>query len=345
MSARKHELLNINGVRIHAVEQGEGPLVLLLHGFPELWYSWRHQLPALAAAGYRAVAIDQRGYGVSSKFWQPDAYRIHRMVDDAVGVVKALGEKQAVVVGHDWGAPVAWTAAWLHPEIFRGVVGVSVPFAGRGLVALPSSPFGERKPAELHRELAGPGQDFYQDYFGALGAVIEEFEEDVRGWFRDGVYSLSGDALRQTGMDFANIDPVAFIRGSALCVPHGTRMRDRFMKPTSQPEWFNEQDLNFFTAEFERTGFAGGLNYYRNIDNDWEDLAGQADKPLTAPSMFICGDLDVCYAWGQEAIARAPERMPNYVGARIFKGCGHWTQQERVEETNAALLEFLKAIQ
>ncbi len=344
MSARKHHLLDISGVRIHAVEEGEGPLVLLLHGFPELWYSWRHQLTALAQAGYRAVAIDQRGYGRSSKFWNPDAYRIHRLVDDAVGVVHALGESTAVVIGHDWGAPVAWTAAWLHPEVFRGVVGLSIPFSGRGLMALPGSPFGERKPDELHRELAGAGADFYQTYFGSIDAPIAEFERDVRGWIKAGVFSLSGEALSQLGIDFASFDPVALIRASALCVPHGSRLSDKFVTPAQQPNWFNEQDLDFFASEYERTGFAGPLCYYRNLDASWQDLAGHADKPLTVPAAFVCGDLDVCYSWGLEAIARAPERIPNYLGTTILKGCGHWTQQERVSETNAALLRFLKSI-
>ncbi len=344
MHERKHQLLDIDGVRIHAVEQGTGPLVLLIHGFPELWYSWRHQLTALADAGYRAVAIDQRGYGRSSKFWKPEAYRIHRLVDDAVGVVKALGETTAVIVGHDWGAPVAWTAAWLHPEIFRGVVGLSVPFAGRGLVSLPGSPFGEREPNALHAELAGPGKDFYQTYFGTLGPVIDELESDVRGWFRGGVHSLSGDALSQMGIDFATFDPVALIRASPMAVALGGRMKDGFMLPSQQPDWFTEADLDFFTSEFERTGFAGPLCYYHNLAASWQDLESQNDKPMTVPAKLILGDLDVCYSWGQEAIARAPERMPNYLGTTVFKGCGHWTQQERPEETNAELIGFLKQL-
>ena len=194
MPERKHRLLSVNGVRLHFVEEGEGPLVVLVHGFPELWYSWRFQLPAIAAAGYRVVAIDQRGYGRSSKFWKTDAYRIHALVDDLVGLVHALGEQQAILVGHDWGAPVAWSAAWLHPEIFRGVLGMSVPFSGRGLIALPGNPFGERPPHEIHRLVAGPSQDFYQEYFSALGPIIDEIEVDLRGWVRDLMWTVSGDA-------------------------------------------------------------------------------------------------------------------------------------------------------
>jgi len=344
MDPRTHHLLDLRGTRIHAVEEGTGPLVLLIHGFPESWYSWRHQLTALAEAGYRAVAIDQRGYGRSSKFWAPESYRIRRLVEDAVGVVHALGESKAVVVGHDWGAPVAWTSAWLHPEVFRGVVGLSVPFSGRGLVALPGSPFGERRPDELHAELAGPGQDFYQDYLGTLGPVIEEFESDLRGWIRDGVFSLSGDALAGSGLDFDAMDPVALIRGSAICVPHGTRMRDRFMAPTQLPAWFSEQDLDFYTNEFERSGLAGPLSYYREITASWESLESHADQPLTPPAMCILGEFDVVRSWGLEALARAQERMPNYLGTRVLAGCGHWTQQERATETSAALIGFLQAL-
>ena len=157
---------------VEVLEAGEGPLVLLVHGFPESWYSWRHQIPVIAAAGFRTVAIDVRGYGRSSKPIAVEDYRMVRLVADNVGLVAALGAETATIIGHDWGALVSWTAAWLRPDVFRGVIGMSVPFSGRGLVALPGSPFGERHPGELHAELAGPGQTFYQDYFGAMDAVM-----------------------------------------------------------------------------------------------------------------------------------------------------------------------------
>ena len=342
MNTRKHQLLDVAGVRIHAVEEGEGPLVLMIHGFPETWYSWRHQLTALAKAGYRAVAIDQRGFGRSSKFWNPEAYGIGRVVADAVGVVHALGEKRAVVVGHDWGAPVAWTAAWLHPDVFRGVIGMSVPFSGRGLIALPGSPFGERKPDELHAELAGPGQTFYQDYFGQLDGSVREFESDMRGWLRDGYYSLSGDAVASLGVNLDTMDPVALIRGSALCVADGTRMRDRFMSPPRQPAWLSESDLDVFVGEFERSGVIGPLCYYRQITASWQELEPHANRPLTQPALFIGGEFDVVRGWGIEAIARASEHMPEFRGARIIPGVGHWSQQEAPQETNTAMIEFLR---
>jgi pimeloyl-ACP methyl ester carboxylesterase len=347
MATIRHSTVSANGIRIHIAEQGEGPLVLLVHGFPELWYSWRHQIPALAEAGYRAVAIDQRGYGRSSKLWDPLEYRISRLVGDAVEIVYALGEKTAVIVGHDWGAPVAWTAAWTRPEVFRAVVGMSVPYAARALIALPGSPFGELRPSEVHRRIAGEGQDFYETYFATLGAVIQEIEADVRGWLRDAVFSFSGDAPLPPGLtaaDLSRLDPVALIRGSAACVPHGARMRDRFATPNGPSSWFTEADLDVFTGEFERTGFAGGLSFYRAMDAGWEELAPFGDRPVTVPALFMGGECDAATLWGAEAIARAKERVPDLRGSVVLSGCGHWIQQERPTETNRILVDFLGAL-
>ncbi|MGD9604339.1 MAG: alpha/beta fold hydrolase [Gammaproteobacteria bacterium] len=340
----KHRHLNVNGVRLHVAEEGEGPLVILVHGFPELWYSWRFQLPALAAAGYRAVAIDQRGYGSSSKFWQTDAYRIGPLVADLVGLVAALGEQQAVLVGHDWGAPVVWSAAWMHPEHFRGVMGMSVPFAGRGVIALPGNPFGERSPHEIHRAVAGPDQLFYQEYFATLGPVIEEIEADLAGWVRDIVWTVSGEALQSAGFSLEGQDPIALIRNSALCIGQGQRMRDRFMTPATLPAWFTADDLAVFVDALERGGFSGPLSYYHNLENDWHDLAPYARRTLEVPAMFLGAEYDVATWWGAEALARAPEVISNWMGARILPGSGHWVQQEKAAETNAILLEFLRAL-
>lgn len=341
---RISRFLDVGGTRIHAVIQGEGPLVLLLHGFPESWYSWRHQLDALSAAGYQAVAIDQRGYGQSSKFWASDAYRIDHLVNDAAGVVAALGHRQAVVVGHDWGAPVAWTSAWLRPDVFRGVVGMSVPFSGRGLVALPGSPFGEIRPDVLHGELAGAGQDFYQTYFGARTTVITEIESDIRGWLRKVIYTLSGDAPEPVRQMIAAQSTVEAIRVGGLCIPHGQWMGSAMLSPEQMPAWFDEKDLDFLAAEFERSGFIGPLGYYANLDASWEWLAPQADAPLTVPALFIGGEFDVATAWGPEAIRRASERITDYRGSLIVEGSGHWIQQEKPEQTNAALIEFLRSL-
>jgi pimeloyl-ACP methyl ester carboxylesterase len=344
MGERQHRLVDVNGVRLHVVEEGEGPLVILVHGFPELWYSWRFQMPVIAQAGYRVVAIDQRGYGRSSKFWDPDAYRIHPLVADLVGLVTALGEKQAILIGHDWGAPVVWTAAWLHPEVFTGVMGMSVPFAGRGLIGLPGNPFGERSPHEVHLALSGPDQDFYQVYFSTLGPIIAEIESDLRGWVRDLTWTASGAALSGAGIDFDAGDPIELIRGSAFCIPPGARMCERFMTPDKMPAWFTDKDLDVYADALERGGLSGPLSFYRNLENGWNDLAPMQGKPMVVPAMFLGGEYDVGTWWGREALARVSEVIPNWLGARIVKGSGHWVQQEYPEETNAAILDFLRAL-
>ena len=335
--------LKVNGARLYAVEQGTGPMVLLVHGFPEIAYSWRHQLPALAAAGYRAVAIDQRGYGRSSKFWQPEAYRIDHLVADLVGVVHALGERQAVVVGHDWGAPVAWSAAWLHPEVFRGVVGMSVPFAGAGLIGVPGNPFGERPVEEYQRELAGPGQDFYHTYWSTLGPIIDEIEADLPGWIADLMYSVSGEGLASVGFSLEGADPVSLIRQSAVCIPHGSRMRERFL-PAQPVPWLSAEDLATYVAAFQGSGFHGPLSYYRNLPADQQLLTPRAGQKLAVPAYFIGGEFDVATWWGAEARARAFEVISDYRGETVLPGCGHWIQQERPAETNRLLVEFLAGL-
>ncbi|WP_099040637.1 alpha/beta fold hydrolase [Mycobacterium neglectum] len=346
-----HRMLDCRGTRIHAVEEGEGPLVVLIHGFPESWYSWRHQLPALAEAGYRAVAIDQRGYGSSSKYRVQSAYRIKELVGDILGVIDAYGEQQAIVVGHDWGAPVAWTFAWLHPDRCAGVAGLSCPFAGQGVIALPGSPFGERRPNDYHLEIAGPGKVWYQDYFSAQDGIIAEIEEDLRGWLVGLTYTVSGDgvsaatrAAEAAGVDLAAMDPLDVIRAGPLCMDEGARLKDAFTYPEKLPDWFTEEDVDFYTGEFERSGFGGPLSFYHNIDNDWHDLADQAGTPLTPPAVFIGGQYDVGTTWGLEAIERADEVMPNYTGTHMIDDVGHWIQQEEPKEINRLLLDFLHGL-
>lgn len=345
--AKTHKLLNCRGTRIHAVEQGEGPLVVLIHGFPESWYSWRHQLPALAEAGYRVVAIDQRGYGRSSKYRVQSAYRIKELVGDVLGVIDAYGEQSAIVVGHDWGAPVAWTFAWLHPERTRGVAGLSVPFAGRGLIGLPGCPFGEHRPRDYHLELAGPDRVWYQDYFSEQDGILREIEEDLRGWLLGITYTVGGEvgAMAAAAMQGQPpMSPIEVIRNGPLCMRRGARLKDAFVYPERMPDWFTEQDLDFFTGEFERSGLAGPLSFYHNIDASWHDLAEQADKPLTPPALFIGGQYDVGTIWGEEALARAHERITDFRGAHLLEGAGHWIQQERPEQTNRLLLDFFAGL-
>jgi pimeloyl-ACP methyl ester carboxylesterase len=341
------QVITVGAQRIHTVRAGTGPLVVLCHGFPESWYSWRHQLSALADAGFRAVALDMRGYGRSSKPTDAQDYRITELVADCVGVVQALGAETAVIVGHDWGAPVAWTAAWTRPDVFRAVAGLSVPFGGRGLLALPTSPFGERRPSEVEREIGGDEGLFYQEYFGAPGLMEREFERDVRGWMRRALYSFSASPPlppEVAGIDFTALPDemlMPVLRGAGLVIPHGAQMKDRLVMPEELPEWITEADVDFFVGELERTGITGGLNYYRVIDLGWELLAGYADTPVQVPGVYIGGDRDVVTIWAREALARAPEMVPQMREHVILEKCGHWVQQEKPEACNAALLSFL----
>jgi pimeloyl-ACP methyl ester carboxylesterase len=303
------------------VEAGDGPLVLLVHGFPESWYSWRHQLGPLAAAGYRAVAIDVRGYGRSSKPAPIDAYRMICKVGDNVALVKALGEERAVIVGHDWGAPIAWSSAMMRPDVFRAVAGLSVPF----------NPPGDVRPSAAFRIMGGD-EEFYIEYFQQPGRAEAELDADVRRWLLGFYFTASGDAPPPT--DAKTVATVA----------RGAKMSDRFRYPETMPPWMTEADLDVYTAEFEHSGFTGGLNRYRNADRDWEDLAAFRGSVISVPSLFIGGDRDGPTLWGAAAIERFPATLPRLHRSLVLPGCGHWTQQERPSEVNDALLDFLGSL-
>ncbi|MFJ3099615.1 alpha/beta fold hydrolase [Streptomyces hydrogenans] len=320
-AAPRHRTVESSAGRIHLVEQGTGPLVLLVHGFPESWYSWRRQLPALAAAGYRAVAIDVRGYGRSSKPAETDAYRMLDLVEDNVALVHALGEENAVVVGHDWGSNIAATSALLHPEVFRAVALLSVPYAP------PSGP----RPTDVFGRIGGPEQEFYVSYFQEPGRAETEIEPDVRGWLAGFYAALSADTMP------AQDEPDPHF------VTHGGRLRDRFPAGIL-PDWLTEEDLDVYAGEFERTGLTGALNRYRNMDRDWEDLAPHRGAPIKQPALFIGGTLDASTTWMSDAIDAFPTTLPGLTASHLVEGCGHWIQQERPEEINRLLTGWLNSL-
>ncbi|WP_127354968.1 alpha/beta fold hydrolase [Actinacidiphila soli] len=317
----RHRLVEVPGGRIHLVEQGSGPLVLLVHGFPESWYSWRRQLPALAAAGFRAVAIDVRGYGRSSKPREVEAYRMLAHVADNVGVVHALGEETAVVVGHDWGSPIAANSALLRPEIFTAV----------GLLSVPYAPRNSFRPTDAFAGIGG-SEEFYVSYFQAPGRAEAEMELDVRAWLAGFYAGLSADTMPPPSTD-----------GSLHFVPQGARLSDRFVNDPL-PSWLTVADLDFYADEFERTGFTGALNRYRNVDRDWDDLAAWDGAPMTQPSLFIGGELDPSTTWMADAIKAYPTTLPGLAGSHILDGCGHWVQQERGDEVNRLLIDWLRSL-
>lgn len=317
---RIHRLVPSPAGRIHLVEQGTGPLVLLVHGFPESWYSWRHQLPALAAAGYRAVAIDVRGYGRSSRPEALTAYRILELVEDNVAVVKDLGEESAIVVGHDWGANIAAVSALVRPDVFRAV----------GLLSVPYAPRGGPRPSEIFAQLGGD-EEFYVSYFQEPGRAEAEIEPDVRGWLAGLYAALSADTMPAPGAP----DPHFVSPGGA--------QRDRF--PTGRlPHWLDEHDLDLYAGEFERTGMTGALNRYRNMDRDWEDLADHDGAPITQPSLFIGGGRDASTTWLADAIAAYPTTLPGLLSSHLLDDCGHWIQQERPEDVNRILIDWLTRV-
>jgi pimeloyl-ACP methyl ester carboxylesterase len=302
-----------NGIELNVAEQGEGPLVLLLHGFPESWYSWRHQLAPLAEAGYHAVAPDMRGYGSSDKPEAIAAYNQVEVVRDIVGLIPALGYDTAVVIGHDWGAPTAWSAALQHPDRVTAVGALSVPF-------MPRSPV---PPLDAMRA-AFAGQFFYQLYFQEPGVAEAEFERDIRTALRKflvmaaGETDLTGLPAKRAGDDLLSSLPY----------------------PETLPAWLSEDDLSFYVEEFSRSGFRGPLNYYRNHNLTWELTAG-APETIGQPAMFVAGARDGVILMAAEALAAMPERVPDLRINELIPGIGHWTQQEAPEAVNDALLRFL----
>ena len=311
-----------SGHRIHRVDCGQGPLAIMIHGFPESWYSWRHQLTALANAGYHASAIDVRGYGRSTSPADIEAYAMTALVGDVIALMDDVGVDEAFVIGHDWGAPIAWSTALLCPDRVRGVAGLSVPYNPRGDVA----------PLDSFRALVGdPEVQFYIDYFQEPGVAEAEVEADLEGWLRGFYFTASAEGdPSQPSMGF---------------VPRGHQLRKRLQQPgEGQMAWLSDDDLAYYVSEFERTGLTGGFNRYRNITRDWTELAPWRHAPITVPALFIGGDRDGPTQLGQRAISRFGETLPQLVGSHILDNCGHWVQQEQPEATNELLIEFLDGL-
>ncbi|MDX1383877.1 MAG: alpha/beta hydrolase [Thermoanaerobaculia bacterium] len=317
--------LDVGGLRMRIAEAGSGPLVLFAHGFPESWYSWRHQLPALAAAGYHAVAPDMRGYGETDAPAAIADYDVHHLCGDLTGLMDALGEEQAVLVGHDWGALVVWTCALLEPERVSAVAALSVPYGGRA----------ERSPVETWKETFGDNF-FYILYF-------QELDENGQGLAEAEFDAAPREILSRlyTSPDTPREPPEVSdpLRAAGGWTP-------RFGRPTERPDWLSQADLDYYVAEFERTGFRGGVNYYRNFHRNWETTPELAGARVQQPSLFIAGELDGVIRGGTEAsltqmIGGATEDLR---GVHLIPEMGHWVQQESPEEVNRLLLEFLAGL-
>ncbi|WP_431262752.1 alpha/beta fold hydrolase [Roseateles chitinivorans] len=325
MTAAREYTLEVNRIRLHLREQGEGPLVLLCHGFPETSLVWRHQLQALAEAGFRAVAPDLRGYGGSDSPPDVGAFTTLDVLGDLIALLDVLGEREAVIVGGDWGATVAWQAAQLRPDRFRAVVALGVPLMGRAPM-LPSLLFPRTETAL-----------FYTHYFSEPGVAEREFERDVGKTLRRIYFAASGEAGPREDARTPN--------------PFGMVSRDDGLlaalpDPDQLPAWLAAADLAAMVASFERSGFRGGLNYYRNLDRNWALQAAFDGLKVEVPALHLIGERDAGRVMpGMDRIIEAmPALAPRLTASQVIAGAGHWLQQEAPEAVNAALLGFLRGL-
>ena len=301
---------------LSVLDAGEGFPVVLAHGFPELAYSWRHQFAALTDAGCRVLAADGRGYGRSAAPAALEAYDIEHLNGDLLALLDDIGEERAVVVGHDWGAIVAWQLAWAHPDRVAGIVGMSVPFVPRG--AMP--------PTQFMRQVMGDAF-FYMLYFQEPGVADADLGRDAGATMRRMLCGLTTEGSGPDPSFFAN-DGRGFV--------------DRMPEPQGLPGWLSQDELDAYIAEFTRTGFTGGINWYRNLDRNWELTADLAERKIEVPSLFVGGAADPVL------LMTPPSTMDGWVtdhrGDVLVPGAGHWVQQEAPDEVNAALVGFIDSI-
>ena len=328
MSEVEFKVVESNGINIRLAMMGEGPLVIFCHGWPESWYSYRHQLPVVAKAGFKAVAYDVRGYGESDKPHEIEAYSMRNMTNDVIGIIDALDYDTAITIGHDWGGPIALNTAALNEDRITATGTLSVPFMGRG--PMPT--------LDLWKEIY---QDrfFYQLYFQKEGIAEEEFESDLaKALFM--TYTNSDGR----GMKFN------FEKGQSGLVPEKTK-DSTFLEGMEMfedfPNWFTKEDLDYFVSQFEISGLRGPFNRYRAQNIDWHEIPELEGKILEQPAFFVTGTLDPVNFFVPSDQSLTDRIKPNYKNllfAEELEGIGHWTQQEAPEKVNSFILDFLKRV-
>ena len=321
------EIVETNSINIRIASVGEGPLVIFCHGWPESWYSYRHQLRAVAAEGYKAVAFDVRGYGESDKPHPIEEYTMLNMVADVVGIVKALGYEKAITIGHDWGGPIALNTAALHPEIITATGTMSVPYMSRG--PMPT--------LDLWKEIY-KNHFFYQLYFQKEGVAEAEFENDLQRALKmtytnsDGRGMANSLEKSQSGLNPQKGPDATFLEGM-----------EEF---DTLPDWLTQEDIDYFVSQFEISGLRGPLNRYRAQNIDWEELEN-LPKTIAQPAFFITGTLDPVNFFvpsEQSLMDRIGSNYDNLILAEELEGIGHWTQQEAPQKVNELIISFLKKL-
>jgi pimeloyl-ACP methyl ester carboxylesterase len=319
--AHAYRYVQSGDCRIRAAVEGSGPLVLMVHGWPESWYSWRHQIGPIAQAGYTAAAIDVRGYGGSDRPHAIEAYDMKSIVGDIQAVADELGGGKAILIGHDWGAPIVWNSALIDPERFTAVAAMAIPYLGQG-----KAPF-----IDIARKLfTENGLFFYQIRIQDEGDVEAECEADVRSTLRKIYYSISADAPPGTW---------------PLDKKHGDTLLHRLVDPPKFPAWLTDEDIDFYVKEFEGSGFRGPFNRYRNFHRDFAYLAKFGERKIEQPALFISGAQDMALRmFGKDVEPRMREVVTDLRGYHLIDNCGHWTQQEQPAEVTKLLLGWLKGL-
>ena len=313
----KHNFTKINGIEYHFAEAGQGPLVLLIHGFPELWYSWRHQIPAIAKAGYRVVAPDLRGFGQTEATDNLNDYSLFNHASALKELIEFLGEEQAVIVGHNWGANIAWLMPLLYPVIVKALVALSIPYYPE-----------PRDPDEVKKW--AKGKFSFPAYFEKRGAVEAEFETDPEQFFESFFYGLSGDA------------PSDLIDTLFLNKPEGAKLLDDFPKPETLPGWITEEDIDYYAETFSKKGMRYALNFYRTSQQDYPKLKEAYKNKINVPVLFIAGASEAAIKFG--SVEPMKNILPKLDKIVLLPNCGHWVQQERAADVNHFIIEFLEKI-
>jgi len=313
-------LIDNEEVPLRVAVLGTGPLILCVHGWPELWYSWRHQMTYFSELGFRVAAMDVRGYGGSGKPDKISAYSMRALASDVAAVIRALDDRRVILFGHDWGAPIVYNTALLYPELVSAVAGLSVPYRPGTEVSMLS----------LWKQLY-PERFFYMLYFQQEGIVEAELEADIPTSLRKIYYACSGNA------------PLGeFLKDK----PSESGLLDGMVDPKPFPSWMSEADLQVYTTAFEAGGFRGPINRYRAQMLDFEELTELRGRLLPQPACFIGGERDPVRLF-TPGIDLYEDRASGYEDLKedvIVPGAGHWIQQEASEATNAALLHFVKSL-